>query len=239
MPTTQYLPFATAGGANTLSASSYAATGTLIGSGYVAGIADAMHVNTVLRQATVGVAGTAKFATDNGALNCMDDGSPTNFALALKSAVDALIRIAQPAGMVASFSMLTAPAGWLACDGSEVSRTTYAYLFTAIGNRHGSGNGTTTFNLPDLRGEFVRGWDSGRGVDPFRSLGDLQASALESHTHEINLQQLNSSGDVGSGKLATGGQSPEGTIPNIFSNATGGALETRPRNMALLYCIKT
>ena len=67
------------------------------------------------------------------------------------------------AGLMAFFAADAAPAGWLECNGSAVSRTTYAALFAAIGTEYGVGDGTTTFNLPDLRGEFMRGWDNGRG----------------------------------------------------------------------------
>lgn len=59
-----------------------------------------------------------------------------------------------------------APAGWLFCDGSAVSRATYSDLFGVIGNQHGSGDGSTTFNLPDHRGQFHRGVDDGTGNDP-------------------------------------------------------------------------
>lgn len=60
-------------------------------------------------------------------------------------------------GMVISFANTSAPAGFLSCDGSAVSRTTYSDLFTAIGTTWGSGDGSTTFNVPDLRGGFLRG----------------------------------------------------------------------------------
>ncbi|MCQ4043262.1 tail fiber protein [Streptantibioticus rubrisoli] len=59
-----------------------------------------------------------------------------------------------------------APAGWLLCDGTAVSRTTYADLFQVIGTQHGGGNGTSTFNIPDYRGQFQRGVDDGTGRDP-------------------------------------------------------------------------
>lgn len=70
-----------------------------------------------------------------------------------------------PAGTIAWFGAATPPEGYLACNGAAVSRTTYAALFAAIGTTFGAGNGTTTFNLPDLRGEFIRGFDGGRGID--------------------------------------------------------------------------
>jgi hypothetical protein len=71
-----------------------------------------------------------------------------------------------PPGVVTAFAGPTAPSGWLSCDGSAVSRTTYANLFAAIGTASGSGDGSTTFNLPDYRGMFLRGVDSGSGRDP-------------------------------------------------------------------------
>lgn len=65
-----------------------------------------------------------------------------------------------PAGTIQAFAGSTIPNGWLACDGTAVSRTTYAGLFASIGTTHGTGNGTTTFHLPDYRGRMLRGGDS-------------------------------------------------------------------------------
>ena len=114
-------------------------------------------------------------------------------------------------------------------DGTAVSRTTYADLFTAIGTTFGAGNGSTTFNLPDLRGEFVRGYDDGRGVDSGRVFGSSQSDELKAHTHGYN-QTVNG----GSGR-------PGGNDGYALASTTdsSGGTETRPRNVALLYCIKT
>jgi hypothetical protein len=65
-----------------------------------------------------------------------------------------------PAGMVMYFANSTVPQGWLQCNGAAISRTTYVDLFSAIGTVYGTGNGSTTFNLPDFRGQFLRGWPS-------------------------------------------------------------------------------
>lgn len=86
-------------------------------------------------------------------------------------------------GQVAMFAMGTPKPGWLKCNGAAVSRTTYAALFAEIGTTFGSGNGSTTFNLPDMRGEFPRGWDEGRGIDTGRVLGSFQTGEIQSHTH--------------------------------------------------------
>ena len=86
-------------------------------------------------------------------------------------------------GTVLAFAMESAPSGWLKCNGAAISRTTYSALFTAIGTTFGAGDGSTTFNVPDLRGEFVRGWDDARAVDTGRVFGSAQADELKSHTH--------------------------------------------------------
>ena len=90
-----------------------------------------------------------------------------------------------PSGAVLYFAGRTAPAGWLKANGAAVSRTAYAALFAAIGTTYGAGDGRSTFNLPDLRGEFLRGWDDGRGVDVGRVFGSAQAHALQSHQHGL------------------------------------------------------
>lgn len=108
-----------------------------------------------------------------------------------------------PPGLVGHFARSTAPSGWLKANGAAVSRSAYAELFAAIGTTYGAGDGFTTFNLPDLRGEFVRGWDDGRGVDGGRALGSSQSGAIQSHDHS------GSSADAGghshSGTAQTGG----------------------------------
>lgn len=135
-----------------------------------------------------------------------------------------------PAGTVTAFASENTPQGWLQCDGSAVSRTTYHKLFDLLGTAFGAGNGTTTFNIPDLRGYFVRGYDDGRGVDSGRVFGSNQADANLAHTHGV-VQVINGSGSVqiqttgGAGALSTA------------TNSSGGA-EARPKNVAMNYIIK-
>lgn len=153
-----------------------------------------------------------------------------------------------PPGAVMAFAMATAPNGWLKCNGAAVSRTTYVALFTAIGTTYGVGDGATTFNLPDLRGEFVRGLDDGRGVDTGRALGSYQGDDNKQHAHGVT--------DPGHTHQAIGGsQNNDPTTGGLWANTlrayfntllsyTGisiqnsGGTEARPRNVALLYCIK-
>lgn len=78
------------------------------------------------------------------------------------------------------------PSGYLELNGAAISRTTYATLFSKIGTIGGSGDGSTTFNLPDMRGVVPRGFDNGRGLDPSRAFGSYQADAYASHSHGVS-----------------------------------------------------
>ena len=138
---------------------------------------------------------------------------------------------AAPSGTIAYFATNTAPAGWLKANGAAVSRTVYAALFAAIGTRFGVGDGSTTFRLPDLRGEFIRGWDDGRGADSGRGIGSWQADEIKAHTHggvPVNKSDF----DRGVGQNSYFSLDDQGVT------AAAGGAETRPRNVALLACIK-
>ncbi|MHA1040046.1 phage tail protein [Enterobacter ludwigii] len=161
-------------------------------------------------------------------------------------------------GAVVGFAMNSAPEGWLAANGSAVSRTTYARLFSRIGTTYGVGDGVNTFNLPDYRAEFLRGLDSGRGIDAGRAIGSAQAQQSVNHSHLLPT----TSGTGGDGLMTavftddTSAMTyyPSGTNsynPSPSANTTlrtytanasaiAGAFgdETRPRNIAVLYCIK-
>jgi|DEB0MinimDraft_6_1074348.scaffolds.fasta_scaffold13203_1 hypothetical protein len=90
-----------------------------------------------------------------------------------------------PAGAVFYFAMSSTPTGYLVCDGSAVSRTTYSELFAAVGTTFGTGDGSTTFNLPDLVGQFIRGYnaDASVGVDAGRTFGSQQDDSVTDHYH--------------------------------------------------------
>jgi microcystin-dependent protein len=140
-------------------------------------------------------------------------------------------------GQVCFFGMTTPPSGFLACDGSAVSRSQYAALFTAIGTTYGAGDGSTTFNLPDLRGEFVRGLDSGRGVDSGRGIGTAQGHQFQDHEHNVGSTDVYFAGTPG---MAQGTSVQNQNHARATGFAIGGnrGAETRPRNVALLACIK-
>ncbi len=186
-----------------------------------------------------------------------------------------------PSGSVFTHASTTLPSGYLECNGASISRTTYAALFSAIGTTWGSVSGTH-FNLPDLRGEFVRGFDNSRGVDSGRSFASSQGSQYQQHNHSASAtssvsdpghrhkgQSQTASGSVadglsvwvndraignyGSGSGSGGG--PVGTRDFLTSETTGVSVstsvtvnnaggtgnssETRPRNISMIYIIKT
>lgn len=136
-----------------------------------------------------------------------------------------------PPGERGEFYTQTAPIGWLKANGAAISRTTYARLFAAIGTFFGAGNGSTTFNVPDDRGIFSRGWDDGAGIDTGRVFGSYQADQIISHTHAgVPL-------NVGDNDRGAGNSSNFSLDSDGITAAFGGT-ETRPKNRAVLVCIK-
>ena len=157
-----------------------------------------------------------------------------------------LLTMSGAPGLVAHFAMPYAPPGWLKCDGSPVSRSTYPALFAAIGTTYGAGDGSTTFSLPDLRGEFIRGWSSDSPtVDVGRMFGSAQISTQVLVDDDAN--EVVGAIDWTNNNLAALGYEPPSvnSIHLHFAKSMGGAVSAasfvrsiRPRNVALLACIK-
>ena len=167
-------------------------------------------------------------------------------------------------GVVLAYAGVTAPPGFLVCDGSLVSRSAYAGLFAVIGVNHGAGDGTTTFALPDYRGRFLRGVANGSANDPDRAtrtamsaggntgdnVGSVQADAFGSHNHNYSGSDISValSGSSGYTLFTRGVQNP--TTENIPGNRfdpndnlgaifPSGGNETRPKNAGVNFIIKT
>lgn len=131
---------------------------------------------------------TTKEDVDLGNLPNAKSDDPTTNSSEILATTAALNRLQKQVGdsmtgMVTAFAMNTPPAGWLACNGAAISRTAFASLFARIATQYGAGDGATTFNVPDMRGLFPRGFDDGRGVDPGRVFGSFQDMALHLHAH--------------------------------------------------------
>lgn len=144
-------------------------------------------------------------------------------------------------GSVVMMASTVVPVGHLECNGGEYSRTTYAGLYAAIGNTWGVGDGSTTFNVPDMRGESIRGWDNGRGIDSGRVIGVHQAGQ-SNHLRNTN--------EAGGSPSTTGPDIPsDGSYSGWVANGGSGAgskmryrtygRETLTRNQAFMFCIRT
>jgi microcystin-dependent protein len=163
-------------GLYTLPAGNPVVPGTIIESvwanGTMSDIADAL-TNSLPRNGSAPMTGPL---TLNGA-------APTNARHAVdKQYVDQFMAFSSgmPVGAISAFGGLFAPAGWLKCDGQAVSRAVYSDLFALVGTTFGAGDNSTTFNVPDLRNEFVRG----RPDD--RAIGSKQVGSFAAHSHPVS-----------------------------------------------------
>lgn len=171
---------------------------------------------------------------------------------------------ALPAGSMVDFAGTSAPGGWLMCDGSAVDRTVYASLFASIGTTYGSGNGTTTFNLPDFRGRFARYMDNmgtgagAAGRDTGRALGvaQTQTTARNGLGVTVNNTDLSHTHTIGTGASATasggsfttpnydgvgsvrGTNNPSVSLNHGHTITWSGDSETRPINLSCNRIIK-
>ena len=198
--------------------------------------------------------------SDVGSLNddlgsLSDDLAGTQ--LSFLALLQALASLVVPSGAVCSFAGTSAPDGWLVCDGAAVSRTTHAALFAQIGTAFGAGDGGTTFNLPDLRNEFVRGSGATRAVGSWedwatgapKTKSAAAGRLLKDGTTNADLSTYPNTA-LGFVRI-TSATDPQahstagGSVLNLSDNepdlafVANGDDETRPRNVALLYCIKT
>ena len=152
--------------------------------------------------------------------------------------------IIPPAGGIIFFAASSPPTGWLECNGADISRTVYSSLYSAIGTGFGGGDGSTTFNLPDLRGVFPRGWDHGRGIDSGRGFGSYQGENTRDHWHYplngLTNQFLPVSITGGGNTTILAGNTQNARTASAADSGQYGysGAETRPCNVALLPCIK-
>lgn len=176
-------------------------------------------------------------------------GNPGSANMVLTSTtagVRSWISATLPTGAIMMMAVTQVPDGFLECDGSAISTSTYAALFAVLGSNYGP-NPTTgmTFNLPDYRGRFIRGWDHGAGVDPDASsrtdrgsgtvgdwVGTRQDEAFKAHTH---VHHRTGSGAYNAVVAATTTSTLTGN--GSTTNSSGGT-ETRPINITAMFVIK-
>lgn len=193
----------------------------------------------------LGTSDPVKGGTISGSLDAPTDGHANAQGQALAHRTAYLKKRMNPIGEVIMWAGTTAPYGYLICNGSQVSRTTYSALFAIVGTSFGQGNGTTTFHLPDLRGRFVRGLDGGAGVDPDaasrtamntggatgNNVGSVQADAFEAHVHGVIPT-------TGVGVIDSPEQNLNGGAGTPYDTESTGGNETRPVNAYLNFIIK-
>ncbi|EMO4271818.1 phage tail protein [Klebsiella variicola] len=140
--------------------------------------------------------------------------------------VGAIVREDAPVGIPQPWPLVTAPLGWLICNGATFDKAMYPYLASA----YPSGK------LPDLRGEFIRGWDNGRGVDPGRSLLAWQDDMIKKHSHTLGTYK---SVDAGIKMPVTAGAELSNSgVGGAMYTGEAGSSETRPRNIAFNYIVR-
>jgi microcystin-dependent protein len=170
--------------------------------------------------------------------------------LGITAALAAIVAV--PVGGMLDWGSATPPTSFMECNGQALSRTNFPVLFGILGTTFGAGDGSTTFNIPDMRGYFARGWSNGSSVDSGRTLGTTQADEFQTHTHSITDPQhqhtiqmvLETSGSAGvspGGPGTSATTTTENAATGITVNApnTGSTgAETRPVNVALMKIIR-
>jgi microcystin-dependent protein len=169
-----------------------------------------------------------------------------------------------PLGQIAAFAtdatanLPASVTGWVLADGRALSRTTYAALFSAIGTYYGAGDGSSTFNVPNLLGAFIRGWNNLDAAKPnyATAVGAIQTSANLAHTHTgTTTTNGDHTHNVGTWAVVSGGSgvftiqrddptvnpsqtSTSGAHNHTFTTDSSGGTEARPYNMTLAYYIR-
>lgn len=206
----QFQTFAEGGSANALTPAAYAALTTLVANGYQTGVANSQQINTTLRQAAFASAVLAGIISDFG-LDALDNGDLADFKTKLLTAMGV------PAGSMLAFGGAAAPNGFLLCTGAAISRTAYAKLFTAIGTTFGSGDGSTTFNIPDTRNRAHVGSGS---LYAAGATGGSKDAIVVSHSHGLTIDTTSIVGEFD--EAAQSGYT-SGVFSNVFSYSGAGA----------------
>ncbi|CAM6236341.1 tail fiber protein [Escherichia coli] len=254
--TNDFKAFATDANANVTSQEEWE-TLTALKKGFSSGKAYSAQVSKALRQPSTMAAVLGQFIA-NAELDALDDGDVDGLVAKLATAITTNLGLGEgsalPVGVPVPWPSATPPTGWLKCNGAAFSAEEYPELAKAY----------PTNKLPDLRGEFIRGWDDGRGVDSGRTLLTNQEHAVISHNHGIptkvgsvtnipyGIEQVISDETIFS-SAKTVGVDYWSNSERVFTYTTGGRngaesvsspdassliKETRPRNLAFAYIVR-
>lgn len=183
----EFLPFATGVGANVMTQAAYNALAARP-TGFPGGQAESDQCNKVWRQSAFIAAAMGQIVA-NANIDAVDDGNVANFVTNFLTALQRLLVITPPPGVICYYAddTLPPPGRWLPSDGQVLARAgTYAGLFAIIGTTYNTGGESgAQFRLPDLRGVFIRGVDALRGLDPGRAMGSFQGDQNKAHDHDM------------------------------------------------------
>ena len=237
--TNDFKAFATDANANVTSQEEWE-TLTALKKGFSSGKASSAQVSKALRQPSTMAAVLGQFIA-NAELDALDDGDVDGLVAKLATAITTNLGLGEgsalPVGVPVPWPSATPPTGWLKCNGSSFNLTSYPALAAVF----------PSGVLPDLRGEFIRGWDDGRGVDSGRTILSAQGDAIRNITGQMNDVRFNSQASA-SGTFTTrirGNTSADsnngGTARDVnfdASNVVPTASENRPRNIAFNYIVR-
>ena len=237
--TNDFKAFATDANANVTSQEEWE-TLTALKKGFSSGKASSAQVSKALRQPSTMAAVLGQFIA-NAELDALDDGDVDGLVAKLATAITTNLGLgagsALPVGVPVPYPLATPPTGWLKCNGSSFNLTSYPALAAVF----------PSGVLPDLRGEFIRGWDDGRRVDSERAILSAQGDAIRNITGTLVDVRFNvqpsSSGvftitNLGSASSDSSGLGSAKTIIFDASRVVPTASENRPRNIAFNYIVR-
>lgn len=244
--TNDFKAFATDANANVTSQEEWE-TLTALKKGFSSGKASSAQVSKALRQPSTMAAVLGQFIA-NAELDALDDGDVDGLVAKLATAITTNLGLGEgsalPVGVPVPWPSATPPTGWLKCNGAAFSAEDYPNLAKAY----------PTLKLPDLRGEFIRGWDGGKGVDSGRTLLSAQGDAIRNITGVVGYSSIGDSqgllGYVSGAFSASESKAPalsaasaSGYQRSLYANFNASAVvptanENRPRNIAFNYIVR-
>jgi microcystin-dependent protein len=214
------------------------------GSGAIITTLERLKLNSILS------VGSGRIITDLERSKLAAIASLTNDQIAILNNIES---VGSPIGSIIIWPTPTIPTNYFECNGAALSRAQHSDLFGKLGTRYGVGDGTSTFNIPDLRGEFIRGYDHGAGNDldaanrtdsgggiTGDNVGTKALDTFHDHQHDLDQRTVYQNSGTGSAADLYNNDNNNDTVRTGFSvdGEFKSGLETAPRNVAMVYCIR-